>query len=326
MGSVAAQYKAAGFTVVMSSGIHYPPSWVPALPDGQYVDQFGVGSGTPNFVWSSEVRSAAEAYIAAIVKAVPDADFWRVGLSPSGECYLPNTSTNQWWAFNAAAQGTCPVPGWVPGNLTISSAQVQQWWDWYLQSIIDAHIWEINTYRSAGYKGWVMPVVPGYGAGPSVIAQRLATSLGPPYDSTLNIGAAWHLLVPALAKRGDMALDISSVYDGSGSPANNSGMPDLSVPLSQADPYVSGWSATRWLAYLAAKSGVKYLGENVGGQGYASNVAGVMAQAHGCGLGALLWANGPSLTQPGYASPAEVVAGWRRAANAEAVLGPEPGQ
>ena len=68
----------------------------------------------PNFVWNPAIRSAAGTYIAALTTAMSqqlEVDYYRIGLSPSGEMFLPYTSSNQWWAWDSLAQGDgsgCP--------------------------------------------------------------------------------------------------------------------------------------------------------------------------------------------------------------------------
>ena len=70
----------------------------------------------------------------------------------------------------------------------------------------------------------------------------------------------------------------------------------------------------RWLAYLARQNGLLTLGESVGGNGGASQVAGCMNQARRCGLYALMWAHDQSMAAGGSnATPAEVVAGFNAA-------------
>jgi len=93
--AIAAELKAAGYQVAVSAGIFNPPTWINTLPNWQYLDQEGNGSGTPNFAFNPAVRSAAAAYIsqltAAMSSAGVDVDYYRVGISPSGETYLPAT-------------------------------------------------------------------------------------------------------------------------------------------------------------------------------------------------------------------------------------------
>ena len=77
---------------------------------------------------------------------------------------------------------------------------------------------------------------------------------------------------------------------------------------------MSNWSATRWLAYLAAQSGIPVCGESSSANPLATEVAGTMAQAFGCGLYALYWANDDTMAAGGSnATPTQVVQGFNAA-------------
>ena len=66
--------------------------------------------------------------------------------------------------------------------------------------------------------------MPGNGAGPSQVTTRLNALLGDwrRQLATMQTGSVWHLMVPACANPANTVLDVSSVFDGSGTPANNS--------------------------------------------------------------------------------------------------------
>ena len=175
------------------------------------------------------------------------------------------------------------------------------------------------TITAAGYNGLFSLTCPGEGCSPTIVANRLGLILANSTDSsgdyTMNVGAAWYLSIPAVANPSNTVLDISSVYDGSGSPANNSSAPaDVSYTLAQADPYVSGWSATRWLVWIANGVGLKVHGETPNATGTEANAAAIMTQAKGCGLYSLLWANDSDMNSGGsWATPAQVITAFNSA-------------
>jgi hypothetical protein len=299
-------FRRSGFEIAVDIGLQYPPSWVLGLPAGQLVDQYGDLSGTANFEYSDAVRTAAAWYIAQVVRSLGPVQYYRVGLSASGEVLYPEAPANNWWAFDPNAQGISsglpagvrpsPMPGWVPGTSTyhgleLSRQEVKAWYDWYLGVSINAHTWEIKTYRAAGYHGLLQLVMPGDGAKPELYHARLAADLADvAFDSfhTLNTGAVWNTVLDHLGKLKGVVVDISSVGDGSGSPANNvcQGR-DASVPMNSSK--VMNWSDTRWLSYLARKHGLTVMGENPGNDP-TSALPAILRLVRGCGLVALQWA------------------------------------
>lgn len=305
-------YLAQGWQVAISPGFQQPPSWVFGLPDGQLIDQDGRASGTPDYEFSSAVQSAAVAYVDDLVSSLGSSvSYYRDGLSEEGEMLFPDTTSSQWWAFSASAQcldsadlpaGTpcTPLPGWVPGTTTydgnpITQTQVAQWWSWYLHALISAELAVIGAFRTAGYTGAIQLVMPGDGASPALIAAREGDDLAPePFDSygTMNTAADWQDLLadPALKADGDIVVDISSVGDGSGSPSDNTcTSSDQSVSLADADPWLSSWSDTRWITYLAVKNGFPVIGESPGNE-VEGDLPAIASLVSACGLDALQWA------------------------------------
>lgn len=245
--SIAAELKAAGYQVAVSAGIFDPPTWINTLPNWQHIDQGGHGSGTPNFAFSPAVRSAAAAYITQLTSAMTaagvDVDYYRMGISPSGETHLPDTlpitsGTGSWWAFDALAQaaggtglppgvGANPLIGWTPGNSTYSGGSVNStmagnWWDWYMGAASNAHQWEIAAHQAGGWNGCIMLCTPGRGCSPAVLNSRIANLLGPSTlggtstDFTANIAAYWPTLLSTVADPANTVLDISSVFNADG--------------------------------------------------------------------------------------------------------------
>jgi hypothetical protein len=293
--------------VAVDVGLQYPPSWALDLPYGQLVDQDGNASGTPDYEFSEAVQAAATTYISSVVSSLSGVSYYRIGLSTSGEMLYPPAPDNQWWAFSPPAQGSAsglppgvgvtPMPGWVPGTTTwdgqaVSQAMAQSWYDWYLGALTDAHTWEIDSFRQAGFQGLLQYVMPGTGALPDLYQERIAADLAPISDDsyyTLNTGAVWWDVLPQLPLTGAV-VDISSVGDGSGDPVNNvCQASDSSVNYTSQPSVIQSWSATRWLTYLAGFYHLPVMGENPGNTAPAQLPA-IMSQVQSCHLTALQWA------------------------------------
>jgi len=230
---------------------------------------------------------------------------YRVGLSASGEFLLGPTSNlnNSWWAFDAIALGkapglpsgvtTNPLIGWIPGSSTYQNKPITQE--------------QVQTcYRNAGWKGIIQLVAPGTGATPTVYNQRIAANLSDVnYDGyhTMNTVAVWHLVFAKFSNTSNVIIDISSVYDNSGTPKGNHCDPnDVKVSMSQADPWVSQWSSTRWISYLAHINHYQGLtGENPGSNS-PSDMDAVFPLAYSCNLTSLMWAFDTQLYSGNFAT------------------------
>ena len=135
-------YKTAGYKIALGLGLGNGfPSWVYGLTNGQYKDQSGAFSATPNFVFCPAVRAAVQTYLNSIVPAIAASvavDYYRIAWTP-GEFGLPNPSTANGSGntttypavcrgLDALAQGSgaglpagigaCPMPAWSPGKST----------------------------------------------------------------------------------------------------------------------------------------------------------------------------------------------------------------
>jgi hypothetical protein len=308
---IANQYRAAGMSVAIDPGIQHPPSWVLGLANGTYVDQHGATAGVADFAWSQAVRNAGSAYLAKVVSSMGSVVDYRVGSSENGEAMLPGTGSNQWWAYTPSAQGSAsglpgnltasPMPGWVPGTTTwngqaVTVAMATNWYNWYFSGEVGATAWEINAYHNAGYWGQLELVMPGMGSLPTFYNERLdnlladGKTIGQNYDDyyTLNQGAVWWKLLDSLPVMTNLAVDVSSVDDGSGSPqANGCSASDSSVAY--ASSAIWSWSDTRWLAYLANAHHLPLLGENPGDTP-ASALPAIMNLVRSCNMSTLQWA------------------------------------
>lgn len=300
-------FESKGLQVIVEVGLQYTPSWVLDLPQGQLVNQNGQKSGTPNYEWNPTVQNDMYKFVKSVVNGLGPVHplAYRIGLSNSGEMLYANNSAGSWWAFNADAQSSSPMPGWVPGQTTwngtpVTSAQVHAWYSWYLFGLVNAEHAEINAIRDAGYTGHLLLVMPGDGTTPSEYHKRLAADLGDASTldtyGTMDTGAVWWLQLRMLngwdALGGGDFVDVSSVGDSTGFGACQTS--DTSLTLAQADPWVSHWDDTRWLSYLARINGLGVVGENPGGQ-TASQLSAIVDLARSCGFNGFFWQNDASL-------------------------------
>jgi len=320
--SIVAGYRNAGFTIGINLGLNHAPAWALALPEGQLVDQLGHSSGTINLEFSQSARLATQAYIDNVQASVGSVSYYTISFSNSSEAVYPSTSANQWWAFDAAAQGDTsglpagtapsPMPGWVPGSTTwdgsaVTVPEVQSWFNWYEGALASALGWEMSTIRAAGFAGNFQLQLAGDGANPWVYTNRIAADLAPEsYDPyfTLNGGAVYQVLLDDMPSLSGVVIDVTSVGDGSGTPADNLCTAADSSVNWQTDSQVDDWSSIRWLAYLAGQHGLPVIGESTG-QNSASQMALDFSLVHGCDLIGLMWAFDSQLYGGKYATVAD---------------------
>ncbi len=300
----------AGFRVAVTVGLHYTPKWIRNDPALQHQSQFpGSTSGMANLAFNQPLRDDAEKYIADVVAHMGPVDFYRVGLSEQGETFYPEAPHDEWWAFDAMAQGDNPgrpegippppLPHWVPGtpyrDKAVSTADAQRWYDWYFGALVNAHDWEIRAHRAAGYKGLIQLPMPGQGVRPDLYRRRIANGLAltspsnPDSFHTMNTGANWFLFLDRLADKSNLIVDISSVYDSSGVPRGNGCGPDDDKVDYLHDPQVNRWSSARWISLHAGRNGLPVIGENPGHDDFAAmqNAVRLMKE---CRLIGLMWA------------------------------------
>ena len=234
-----------------------------ALPDAAYVNQYGdtyddasFGAGRANVIWNDTVRSRTGRYIA---RALADfgADFWgiRIGGGHYGELGYPTASwagrSNTYWAFDANAAKSNPVPGWKPGSAS-PNGEAAKFATWYLGRLSDYAVWQAQTVR-AFYPGRIIALLPSWGIRPGQLGGALAGNLAGTTSAEIN----------GEVQRG---------YDHAGQVA---ALAPLGVTISttwlEADygddsgTDQTGWSPGRWLSSLAQGHGLSAFGEN-GGQ------------------------------------------------------------
>ena len=314
------QFIQQGFTVGINMALNNAPSWALSTPNNQLVDQFGTQSGTLNFEFSSAVQSLTGAYVSSVVATFGSRiSYYTLGASLTTEAIYPTTSTNQWWAFDAYAQnqqsglpagvGPNPLPGWIPGastynGTTLTNAQVLGWYNWYIGALANFIGWEKALIDGAGYTGYYQLNWPGTGANPWVYNYRLTTDLAATSHDTfgdLNDGAVYSVLLNDLPDLTGVVVDVTSVGDGSGTPANNACQSGDANVNYQTDSSVDSWSSTRVLAYLAGQHNLPIIGESTG-QNSTAQMATDFTVTEACGLIGLQWAFDIQLYNGSYAT------------------------
>ena len=311
-------FHAAGLQVVLGVGLQYPPSWVYSYPNSRYVDQDGQIAGPVNLTFNAALRQRAARYIARVNQDLGLNNFSAVRIGSGGliESLYPGEDagggSNSYWGFDANAQGGTgrpatvsanPYPGWHPGQTTyqgqpFSVAQVQRWYDWYLGSMVDGINWQVGLYRQFGFTGDQQILLPGLGSRPDEYRTAIANYLNGSGDDNHTMGraAVWHKVVAGLATREHVVLYISSIADGSG---GNDSCASTDINVSENDPQINNWSATRWISYNANRFGMAKNGENPGRSdtnAYGpAMLSAAIRQMQSCGLQGLMWAHEANL-------------------------------
>jgi hypothetical protein len=298
--------RAAGMKVVLGLGLQYPPAWVFSYPDSRYVDQYGNTAPVANLTFNATLRQKAGQYLARVNADLGLNNFWAVRVGAGGNIetlYPDEMGRNAYWAYDATAQAGSPYPGWRPGQTSwngqpVTTAMVASWYDWYVRSLVSGVNWQLDAYRSLGYGGFLQVLLPGQGVRPTDDAKAIADYLRGAGDAngTVGRGAAWERVLAAIANRTNVVAYVSSVADGSGSD-------DLCSPADAGVAPTSGvfigWSAARWVSYLASRYGLARNGENPGPSDTNSYGSAMLrraaAQMQSCGFQGLMWAHDVNL-------------------------------
>lgn len=265
-----------GFRVTMGTGTHNAPSYLSGLANARLVNQAGTSSTGKIYdtVWNQLVRDKTERYFNRLnsEQGINNYNIIRLTSGVDAEALYPSGG---WWAYSAGAQsGTnlpttqrvCPYPGWHPGETTITTTQVQEWLEWYMDSLADVLNWQIRFFRGIGFTGWFEIVTPGLGTRINSIAAEVTGFLGTA-SSTTKVGAIFPWLYQRLIDRRGVVCYCSSVADLSGSGVNNLPDPaDLSVDL--ASSTVLNWSAARHFVRIGDEFAMAKSGENPGWGGF----------------------------------------------------------
>lgn len=310
------QYKDVGFTVKkVGLGLHFEPAWTfaahplgsatqdrirfKATSDGTYAQ--ADGGDTLDGVWSALVRTWYDDYLTRMAAVIPfsDIDVIRITAGGRSELLFPEQPAGRYWTgadhvqnggtWLASGQTKAPTFGWNPSAW--STTQRRAYVEWYLQSLVNAAVWQMTRCRQLGFTGTFEITLPGRGMTVTAYESDIATGL--PQSSVLSRGAAWHKVAELLPADPDIRLWATSV--GQAGPTDANRIPqdaDFTVPVTATA--ANSWAAFRWVRRLAHEHGYGIGGENPGsGQGADPTFyndltsAGLLARwlAEICGLG-----------------------------------------
>jgi chitodextrinase len=312
-------FRAAGYKVVLGLALHYPPSWVFSYPNSRLVNQYGGTADEVNLIFNDRLRQKAAALMTRLKADVGLDNFYAIRISSGGdaEAMYPSEDadgihSNGYWAYDTNAQGgaelppTIPVnpfPGWQPGQTTyrgrpFTRSDVEQWYSWYLDALLDAVDWQIQTYKKLGYGGYFQVLTPGLGSRPAEYETAITSYLSGAGNSngTMGRGAVWQKWYERLPDKANVMAYVSSLADWSGNPTNNvCQATDNSVSL--ADPQINDWSAARWISYNAKRFNLPTSGENPGGGQYygLTMIQTAAKQMQACGMDGMYWAHDANL-------------------------------
>ncbi len=297
-----AALRSAGFSVILSLGVQYAPSWLLSYPNAYYVDQYGdayddicSGCEIPNFVFNATLRSLMDQYIGRVFADLGASNFGavRLGGGHYGELGYPTKSygsnSNTYWAYDANAQASSPVPGWKPG-MASPNGEASKFLGWYLQSLTNYETWQVATARKY-YGGPLMMLFPSWGIRPGQADAAIAVNLNGTTSPEVN----------GEVQRGyDFARQVAAITD-----ANvwvDSTWLDCSYG-NDASTNPDDWRPVHYLAYLAAQNPLhlRTYGENTG-QGSASVMSFTESQAKAYGLVGFVWFNEQQLFSGQYAT------------------------
>jgi hypothetical protein len=252
-----AQLSEQGFAVSLDLGLQYPPPWVFGLdPATRFVDQngnvyhAGTGSDVPDAVFDPLVRRAQADYLRLLATALGSerlADVRAGGLVRGELSYPPTGTAGHWWAFDAHARASAPLPGWRPG--AVSSAQAGRILDWWDSALLGYARWQLGVVRAA-FGTPVEVLLPSWGMRPGWAGSAERRGLAGGSD-TVEAGLDWAAQVTALEASG--ATFVVTWLDA---PASGTS-PDTEPPVA-------------YLAGLTARASGGLAGENTGGGGPAA--------------------------------------------------------
>ncbi len=204
--------QAAHLDVVLDPGLQYPPAWVLAMPNSQFVDQYGdvfdgtepSGNKVVNAVTNTAVRVAEGAYLQWLGTQFTAGQLIAVrqGGGPLGELRYPGPSynghANAFWAYDASSQAALPasVQGWTPGTGT--TTQAQAFLTAYNQNLDNYGIW-LNGQLHEDFNTRELLLLPGWGQRPGGAATEVAALLDPSQPvAEFNEGLDWADLLDSL--------------------------------------------------------------------------------------------------------------------------------
>lgn len=300
------QDRRAGFAVVLDLGTQYPPGWVKKIQPWR--DQYGdMNADAANTAWSLVVRQKMAEYLRRVFHDL-GTDFLavRLGSGAFPETLFPDDAPGHkfcYWAFDADASRSNPVPRWRPGQPS-PRGEAARFYAWYVGRLIDTMNWEQRVARACGYRGKLLQLFPGFGVRgnkPDVGLQALLRdNLVPPAGvygvDGAGRAAVWPLVIAGIRDKRNVVVECSSLGDSSSDPHQFTSLNEQS-----ADPYY--WSSSHWIAFLAGKNKLPRWAESVGGTD-AANMRQCFDLLTTYGYTALFWAFDPDLhdDKPGHAT------------------------
>jgi hypothetical protein len=267
--SETATIRSTGLKLTLGLGLHYPPTWISGISDYRFKNESAAFSTQTNFVFNELIRNQARQYFAWINTQVGFSNVWSIRLTSGGdaEALYPGGGL---WGYDANAIGGAnlpatvapsPYPTWTPGTGT--TTQADEWYSWYLDSLVDAIGFQMRELREVyGYTGWFEVLTPGSGLRPSQLTAEIANRLAG-YQSVTGVGAVWHLFYQRLIDRHGVVAYCSSMADNSGTPVND--VPTATdVNTAITDSSLNSYSAYRWVTRIANEFGLPNGGENPG--------------------------------------------------------------
>lgn len=292
--------RAAGFNVILGLGIQYPPTWLHNYPDSYYIDGTGLtytdsysGAANVNLIWNDALRAKAATYIGRVFTDLGNFYAVRLGGGHYGELghpYVINAATGKpyyrYYAFDANANTTNPVPAWRPGQSS-PTGEAQKFSDWYQNRLVNFENWQVATVRLY-YPGTIQMLYPGFGIRPGQLAAAVSGNLSGTTSAEING-------------------EVSRGYDYARQVAG----------LTQSVQVYSTWlecefgndastsagdgSPMKYLAYLADLRGYPKGGENSGND-YLADMTRAATRMRDLGLAGMVWFNESQIYGGTYAS------------------------
>lgn len=280
-----AQYKTVGFPIrKVGLGLHFEPQAA--------LDIYPLGSANQNRVrfqgtdgtlaqvdggdaldgvWSAVVRDWYADYLTRMADVIPfsEIDVIRITSGSRSELLYPEQPSTRRWShaphvqgggqYLAADQSPPPVTGWDPSNWSLAQRRAEA--EWYLRSLVNAAIWQMNLCRSLNFRGKFEITVPGRGL--TVTGYESDISTGLPQSSLLSRGAAWHKVAEFLPADPMIRLWATSVGQA-GTTDTNRIPSDADYTIAVTSSTANSWAAYRWIRRLAYEHGYEIGGENPG--------------------------------------------------------------
>ncbi len=280
-----AQWKTAGFRVVLDTGLQYPPAWAFSLPGAsRLVNQYGqtwsgqVGSDIVDAVFNPQVQAAQRSYYELLAATFPPGSFEavRVGGLNMGEMSYPVAAAGApatMWMYDAAAQANAPVPGWIPGTGTQADARASV--DYYLSSLKNYAAQLLAVTARNFPEATLQLLLPSWGLRPGQLDDALAGGLSGTSPAEINgfltQGLDWASQVRLLVPYGSRGVAYTTWLDA---PSHGSSLQDM--------------SPAEYLHTLTVPLGLGLAGENTG-QGTPASMALCLQRVRTLGMQGLMW-------------------------------------